>query len=286
MNAPINVKNLKIFPMSEEETVTTDAVYGEGISFVNRFMSFTDTPKQNSGSLFGDGAKTHSNVSKDGGELTLNIQKYSADESVNLFDETKEVDGTVSMGKDDVIPYVSAVFEVENDDGTVDLYKYPKLKLTEQAKTVQQKGENGITYSTSELKGDYIFDFKNRKARYRKENLSPVDDVAEIEAWFANGYFEAYSENLKTLTVASVDGEELGTTKITVSPALSGGRSYVYKTDAEITAPTLNAVLNGWAAWDGVSDIEAETGDEICIAEVDAGLKCKGYGITEIKAKS
>lgn len=191
---PINVKNLKIFPMTTEETATTDAVYGEGISFVNRFMSFTDTPKQNSGSLFGDGAKTHSNVSKDGGELTLNIQKYSADESVNLFDETKEVDGTVSMGKDDVIPYVAVAFEVENDDGTVDLYKYPKVKFTEQARTVQQKGENGVTYSTMELKGDYIFDLKNKKARYRKEDLSPETDAEEIAAWFESGIWEAYEE--------------------------------------------------------------------------------------------
>lgn len=189
---PINVKNLKIFPMITEETATTEAVYGGGISFVNRFMSFTDTPKQNSGSLFGDGAKTHSNVSKDGGELTLNIQKISGEESVSLFDETKEVDGTVSMGKDDVIPYVAVAFEVENDDGTVDLYKYPKVKFAEQAKTVQQKGENGITYSTSELKGDYIFDLKNKKARYRKEDLSPETDAEEIADWFENGIWEAY----------------------------------------------------------------------------------------------
>ena len=282
----MNIRNLQIQPMTAEETATTSATYGEAISFTNRFMSFTDTPKQNSGSLYGDGAKTNSFVSKDGGELQLNIQKFLANERVSLFNETQESDNTVSMGKNDVVPYVSVAFEVENDDGTIDLHKYPKVKFAEQATTVTQKDEKGGTYSTMQLKGEYIFDLKDNKARYIKENMSPVSDAAEIAAWFASGDFAAYSETLKALTVSSAAGTTSGTTKVTVSPAIASGRSYVYKTDATVTAPVLNDVLNGWSSWDGIADITATTGNKIGIAEIDAELKCKAYGYATVTSKA
>lgn len=193
MKVPINIKDLAIFPMITEETAAIAATYGENKSFKNRFMSFNDTPKSQSGSLLGDGAITNQYSAKNGGDLTLNIQQLVAGERVALFDESEETDGTTSMGKDDLVPYCAVVFKVENDDGTIDLYKYPKVKFTEQQTGVEQKSENGVKYSTTSLKGTYIFDLKNKKARHIKEDMDEVTDAAEIAAWYESGAFEVYT---------------------------------------------------------------------------------------------
>jgi len=192
MRLPISITDLAIWPMTKEETATEAATYGTIIEFTNRFMSFTDTPKSQSGSISGDGAVTNQYYGKDGGELALNIQRLVAAERVSLYGEKKKTDDTTAMGKSDVIPYSAVAFTVENDDGTIDLYKYSKVKLVEQAQSVEQKAENGIKYSTASLKGTYIFDRKNNEARYIKEDMSPTTDAAEIAAWYANAEFTAY----------------------------------------------------------------------------------------------
>lgn len=192
MRLPINIANLAIWPMTTEETATSAAVYGTKIDYVNRFMSFSDTPKQQEGGVSGDGNVTNKYFAKDGGELSLNIQRLIAAERVALFDETQEADGTTSMGKADTIPYCGVAFTVENDDGTIDLYKYPKVKLIEQTTSVEQKAENGIKYSTMSLKGGYLFDQKNGKARYINEDLSPATNAAEITAWYAKAEYVSF----------------------------------------------------------------------------------------------
>ena len=99
-------------------------------------------------------------------------------------------------------------------------------------------------------------------------------------------YKEKIAGALGALTVTSTAGTLSGNTKIAVTPALTYGRSYVYKTASSITAPTLDAVLNDWQVWDGVSDITATTGDKIGIAEIDDALRCKAYGFATITSKA
>ncbi|MGN0689264.1 MAG: hypothetical protein ACI4KH_02455 [Oscillospiraceae bacterium] len=189
MGLPINVRDFVLFPMKKEETKTTEATYGTALSFTNRFMSFTDTPKMVSASINGDGATTNTYNSKNGGDLTVNIQKLAGEERVVTFGETKENDNSISSGSKDLIPYTAAVFKVDNDDGTIDLYKYPKLKCTEQPTSVEQKSENGIKYSTAVLKGVYM-DLKNTdKGRYILENIDESTEEGKkiIADWYADG---------------------------------------------------------------------------------------------------
>ena len=189
MGLPINIRDLALFPMTKEETKTTPATYGNVLDFVNRFMSFNDTPKMNSTSVNGDGATTNNYNAKDGGDLTLNVQKIKGEERVMIFGEKEEADGSISSGSKDLISYTSAVFTVDNDDGTVDLHKYPKTKLVEQPTSVEQKGENGVKYSTAVLKGRYI-DLKNTdKGRYILEDIDPKTEEGKkiIADWYADG---------------------------------------------------------------------------------------------------
>lgn len=60
-----------------------------------------------------------------------------------------------------------------------------------------------------------------------------------------------------------------GATVVTVTPGLTAGNEYVYKTAATVAMPEFNEVLtDGWTSWDGAAQIPATSGNELVIAEV------------------
>ena len=86
------------------------------------------------------------------------------------------------------------------------------------------------------------------------------------------------------LAVSSAAGSTSGTTKLTVTPAITEGNSYRVFHGAE--SPTVGAVLTGWTAWDGTSDITAATGDILTVAEVDSTGNAVKAGIVTATAKA
>lgn len=96
------------------------------------------------------------------------------------------------------------------------------------------------------------------------------------------------SENavLKELTVTSAAGTETGDTAITVTPALTAGNSYKYKAAANPSMPVYNQLcIQGYTAWDGVTEITAATGQKIVVVEVDSNNRAKKAGIATVTAK-
>lgn len=85
------------------------------------------------------------------------------------------------------------------------------------------------------------------------------------------------TDALETLTVVSAEGTTSGDTKITVTPELTDGRTYVYKTGVTVTLPAFGDDLSTWTAWDGIAEITATTGEEIAISEVFGDL-CRATG--------
>lgn len=82
-----------------------------------------------------------------------------------------------------------------------------------------------------------------------------------------------------TLTVKSVAGTQTDYSKITVTPALTSGNSYVYKVSAsEIDAPVVGDDMSDWTAWDGKAEINGEDGHKIGICEVNANKKAVKFG--------
>lgn len=79
---------------------------------------------------------------------------------------------------------------------------------------------------------------------------------------------------LGTLTVQSAAGTAVGATKLTVTPALTSGNSYKYKVSDEETTVEAGQNVRVWKSWDGKSDIVAESGKHIIVAECD-----KNYGV-------
>ena len=93
-------------------------------------------------------------------------------------------------------------------------------------------------------------------------------------------------DTLKTLTITSVAGTEVGDTKITVSPAVDEGNSYKYKVGDNISSLVVNQLaLSGWTSWDGAADITAATGKKIVVVEVNGIGQVKGVGSQTVTAK-
>jgi len=86
------------------------------------------------------------------------------------------------------------------------------------------------------------------------------------------------------LTVTSAAGTTSGKTAITVTPALSAGRTYKYKTAATLTAPAVGTKVTGYTAWNGTAEIAATTGHKIVIVEVDKNDYCTAAGSATVTA--
>lgn len=93
---------------------------------------------------------------------------------------------------------------------------------------------------------------------------------------------------LPELTVLSTEGTDSGKTALTVTPSLTSGNSYKYKTGASPQMPTLNqdCSTSTWTAWDGSAEITATAGEKIVVVEVDASSKCKKAGSATISVKA
>lgn len=91
---------------------------------------------------------------------------------------------------------------------------------------------------------------------------------------------------LGELTVASAAGTAAGSTKITVSPVKGEGNSYKYRVADEAASVAYGQNVKNWAAWDGTSDIMAESGKVITVVECDAGYAAVKAGSKGIVAKA
>lgn len=97
---------------------------------------------------------------------------------------------------------------------------------------------------------------------------------------------EAGTSQLGTLTVNSAAGTAVGDTKVTVTPTKGDGNSYKYKIGDAAAEVTYKQGVRNWTAWDGVSDITAETGKTITVVECDAEYLALKAGSKVVAAKA
>lgn len=111
------------------------------------------------------------------------------------------------------------------------------------------------------------------------DNAFILLDISNLTPAKLKVVIENYEQALKALTVTSQAGSASGKTKITISPSITEGNTYKYKTGTTVTLPVFNQVLtSGWTSWDGTSEITATTGNKIVITEVNAANECKAIG--------
>jgi hypothetical protein len=114
--------------------------------------------------------------------------------------------------------------------------------------------------------------------------ISPSDIVAdtipEVIDYLADNYPNGNPiATVEELNITSVAGSTFGASKITVTPTLTSGNSYVYKTNpSTIGVPEYHDVPTGVTAWDGKSEIESEDGYHIGVYELDSDGKVVKFG--------
>lgn len=94
------------------------------------------------------------------------------------------------------------------------------------------------------------------------------------------------SGELSTLTVTSVAGSTVGTTKITVKG--NGSGQLYYKTGGNVKLPIYHEDVTNWSTttWDGKSDITATDGEIMCIVEVDENNLAVAGGSCTVNVKT
>lgn len=97
---------------------------------------------------------------------------------------------------------------------------------------------------------------------------------------------EAGSSQLGTLTVSSAAGTANGDTRITITEPKGDGNSYKYKVADAAVDVTYKQSVRNWTAWDGTSDITAETGKTITVVECDAEYLALKAGSDTVTAKA
>lgn len=94
----------------------------------------------------------------------------------------------------------------------------------------------------------------------------------------------ADSQTLGSLTVTSQAGTATGDTKITITETKGASNVYKYKVDTTETNVTYGQNVRTWTAWDGTSDITAQTGKKITIVEANPQYRALKVGSATVTA--
>ena len=162
-----------------------------------------------------------------------------------------------------------------------------KIQFANPGISAVTQGES-IEWQTKELTATVM---RDDSAKHRWQMMSTLLDShedAENAIKKALGITDpAPTPELGTLNVVSAEGTETGKTKITVTPTITEGNSYVYKTDTTVTLPTAyGEQVSDWTPWNGTDDITATTGNEIGIVETDDSGNAVAAGKTTVTAKA
>ena len=90
-------------------------------------------------------------------------------------------------------------------------------------------------------------------------------------------------KSLGELTVTSVAGSTFGATKITVTGQSEKAIFKIKMSPTTITLPVYDEDISDWRSWDGLSEIVAEDGHQICVAEVTSENLAQKAGTARIR---
>lgn len=144
------------------------------------------------------------------------------------------------------------------------------------------------------------FNLTSDETGYIGVHNSQTDNRAQLEMLAMSGiqFLVEYADgvvigqidstpSLGSLSVVSAAGTAVGDTALTVSGhTMASGESYKYKVADTAPSVVYGQNLKGWTAWDGTSDITAETGKKITVAVVDSNYRAQAAGNATVTAKA
>lgn len=163
--------------------------YGDMVEMDNVLVSAGYTPRMNSASQYASGQEYDSYVAKSGGSIEIQVPSLNSSDEIGLFGCTKdEATGVVASNKGDVVPNVMVIYSTETSQGLVNLYKFPKVKFTDQGETATTKNENGVTYQSQTLSGNYSALIHTGDEKFNIKGVDPKSDEGKelIKTWFSS----------------------------------------------------------------------------------------------------
>lgn len=209
-------------------------------------------------------------------------------EAMDIDEITTSSPQWIIYDDDQEIPYVGfgGIIKVKQNNAVKWIaVVLTKIQFANPGIAAVTQGET-IEWQTKELTANVM---RDDSAKHRWQMMStPMDTEADAELAIKKMLNIANpSPTLGELTVSSAEGQEIGDTKITVSPAITYGNHYLYQTGASVTLPTAygERVAEEYIPWNGMADITAANGQEIGIVEADAENKAVAAGKATVVAK-
>ena len=186
--APVGTQRFAVIPLSKDsgETLTYSNTVTE---IAAALITAKYTPKMNSNTQFASNQAIDSYVAKAGGTLDITLCGLNAsDESLLFGSKVNETTGLITSNKDDVVPDVMVAYSTNRSDGTINLYKFPKVKFASQGETAETADDSGIKYQGVTLQGTYKPTINNGDDSYIIKGVatSTAEGKALETAWFAS----------------------------------------------------------------------------------------------------
>lgn len=126
---------------------------------------------------------------------------------------------------------------------------FPKVQFAVPEDAATTQGET-IDWQTDTITASVLRDDSDT---HKWRRTAVFDSESKADAYICH-VLNITGAALEDLTVKSAAGASAGTTKLTVTPELTEGRFYRYKTGPNAQVPALYQDLSDWTEWDGASD--------------------------------
>ena len=183
----INVQEITIIPITDED----EGTYGTALDLTGRARSVTYTPNVKEAKLYGDGEVQEKVIDATEGSITLALNYLTDSDRQTLFGETAQNGSNVLTGSEQPVPCVVIFKSLCTKDGSVaNLYKFFNVTFKPIEESIQQI-EDGVTYSTVQIQGDYRVNKHNKKllATRRHVNTTATGASTIIDSWFSTAEY-------------------------------------------------------------------------------------------------
>ena len=178
----INVQEITIIPITDED----EGTYGTALDLTGRARSVTYTPNVKETKLYGDGEVQEKVIDATEGSITLALNYLTDSDRQTLFGETAQNGSNVLTGSEQPVPCVVIFKSLCTKDGSVaNFYKFFCVTFKPGEESIQQI-EDGVTYSTVQIQGDYRVNKHNKKLLATRRHVDTTATGAStiIESWF------------------------------------------------------------------------------------------------------
>lgn len=183
----INVQEITIIPITDED----EGTYGTALDLTGRARSVSYTPNVKETKLYGDGEVQEKVIDATEGSITLALNYLTDSDRQTLFSETAQNGSNVLTGSEQPLPCVVIFKSLCTKDGSVaNLYKFFNVTFKPNEESIQQI-EDGVTYSTVQIQGDYRVNKHNKKllATRRHVNTTATGASTIIDSWFSTAEY-------------------------------------------------------------------------------------------------